>query len=35
MQNLIIDAQKKQVERLQTVIEYLETKIDDMGGLVC
>jgi hypothetical protein len=35
MQNLIIDAQKKQVERLQTVIEYLEAKVDDMGGLVC
>ena len=35
MQNLIIDAQKKQVERLQTIIEYLEAKVDDMGGLVC
>jgi hypothetical protein len=35
MQRLIIDVQKRQAEKLQAVIEYLEGKIDDLGGLVC
>lgn len=34
-QRLIIDVQKRQAEKLQAVIEYLEGKIDDLGGLVC
>lgn len=32
---LIIDVQKRQVEKNLAVIEYLEGKIDDLGGLVC
>ena len=32
---IVVDAQKRTIEKNMAVIEYLETKIDDMGGLVC
>jgi hypothetical protein len=33
--HIVIDAQKRTIEKNMAVIEYLEVKIDDMGGLVC
>ena len=32
---IVIDAQQRTIKKNMAVIEYLETKIDDMGGLVC
>jgi hypothetical protein len=34
-QRIVIDALKRTVEKNLAVIEYLEGKIDDLGGLVC
>jgi predicted transcriptional regulator len=34
-QRMVIDALQKTIKKNMAVIEYLETKIDDMGGLVC
>lgn len=34
-QRIVIDALKRTVEKNLAVIEYLEGKIDDVGGLVC
>ena len=33
--NMVIDVLKRQNERHLAVIQYLEGKIDDLGGLVC
>jgi hypothetical protein len=33
--NMVIDVLKKQNEKHLAVIQYLEGKIDDLGGLVC
>ena len=32
---MVIDVQKRQNEKNLAIIEYLEGKIDDLGGLVC
>jgi hypothetical protein len=32
---MVIDVLKRQNERHLAVIQYLEGKIDDLGGLVC
>jgi len=34
-QRMVIDALRTTVEKNLIIIEYLEAKVDDMGGLVC